>query len=164
MSLKFNADEVFQIAVQIENNAAAFYRRAAEMHSEKQNKEFFEELAKMEQNHARTFSGIQDSFGSNQPDPGYFDPHGETGMYLKAMAEGHGGEGSLSDPSTLSGDEPLEQVLQIALKLEKKSILYYTGLRDLVPEELGKDRVDLIIGEERKHVAMISAALSDFSD
>ena len=46
--------------------------------------------------------------------------------------------------------------MQIAIELEQKSILFYVGLRDMVPEKLGRDRVDTIIEEEKGHVTSLS--------
>ena len=54
----------------------------------------------------------------------------------------------------------MKQILDIAIDLEKKSILYYVGLKELVPQSLGKDNLDKIITEEHKHVAQISQILS----
>ncbi len=90
-----------------------------------------------------------------------FDPDGEGSAYLHALAEAHGGEGSPKIADSLSGSESMKQILDIALGLEKKSILYYVGLKELVPKSLGKDTIDEIIAEEHKHVAQISKILSN---
>ena len=47
MSLDFNADEVFEIAEQIERNGSEFYRKAAENMSNPKAKEFLNHLAEM---------------------------------------------------------------------------------------------------------------------
>jgi rubrerythrin len=59
----------------------------------------------------------------------------------------------------LTGQESLQEILRIAIDLEKKSILHYLGLREMVPPRLGKDKIDAIISEERKHIVQLSAAL-----
>ena len=88
-----------------------------------------------------------------------FDPHEEGSLYLSAMADTHGGEGSPAVADTLTGRETMAQILQTAIELEKKSILLYVGLRDLVPENLGKNQIDTIINEEKSHVVVLQRKL-----
>jgi rubrerythrin len=49
-------------------------------------------------------------------------------MYLKVMADAHGGEGNPEITKTLTGKESIKEILNIALALEKQSILFYIGL------------------------------------
>ena len=66
-----------------------------------------------------------------------------------------------ADPSDkLTGRESLEEILQTAIGLEKDSITFYLGIREMVPEKLGKDKVDRIIKEEMSHVVMLTEELS----
>lgn len=53
MVLDFNADEIFQIAEQIERNGARFYRSAALLGFDKGTKQKLLELAKMEDTQLR---------------------------------------------------------------------------------------------------------------
>ena len=153
MLQRFPANEVFEMAIRAEQNGAAFYRKAAEVLEEKSSVAFLTELAVMEDDHEKVFSGMRKNLSEMEQKDTVFDPHDEASLYLAAASDAHGGEGSPAVAATLTGDETLEQILRIAIKLEQKSILFYLGLRDLVPEQLGKDRVDAIIEEEKKHVA-----------
>lgn len=156
MSIRFNADEIFSIAIKIEENGAAFYRRAAELHSGKQFARTLESLAEMEDGHKRTFEEMKEKLSEVERAEKVFDPLGETALYLGAMGDYHGGEGSLGAREKLTGRESITEIIDIALDLEKKSILYYVGLKDLVPADLGADKIDLIINEEKKHVVQLS--------
>jgi rubrerythrin len=155
MGLRFNADEVFTMAVNIEENAAAFYRRAGELQEQSPHVKLFTDLAKMEERHKKMFeemrAGLAEEFKAEKS----YDPDGETELYLAAMADTHSGEGSIQMTEQLSPNDTLGDIISLALKLEKKSILYYIGLRDLVPERLGRDKIDVIIGEEKRHVAQL---------
>jgi rubrerythrin len=88
-----------------------------------------------------------------------YDPAGESAQYLSAMAASHGGEGSPSAADALSGKETMAQILTTAIGLEKESILFYLGIKDLVPPKLGQKKVDDIINEERKHVIQLNTLL-----
>ena len=57
--------------------------------------------------------------------------------------------------------EPTD-VLQKALQLEQNAVIYYLGVRDTVPEELGAGRVDEIVREEMGHIALLSEMLEAF--
>jgi rubrerythrin len=71
------------------------------------------------------------------------------------MADGHGGEGDPFAAATLTGRETLGDILTLAIGLEKKSVLFYLGLRDMVPPKLGGKRIEKIIEEEKSHIAAL---------
>ena len=86
-----------------------------------------------------------------------FDPNDESSQYLAAMADTHGGEGSPTAADALTGKEALKEVIDIAIGLEKESILFYLGLKDFVPPKFGQDKLDEIIAEERRHIIQLNA-------
>ena len=159
MAIVFNADEVFEMAVRIENNGAAFYRKAAGLQSDIKNQKFLEGLANMEDRHEKIFTDMRTTLTEKDKEPKVFDPFDEVSQYLAAMADTMGGEGSPSVADALTGNESLEEILNIAVGLEKDSILFYLGIKDLIPAQSGKDRIDEIIKEERRHVIQLSKLL-----
>jgi len=56
MAFEFNVDEVLEMAIRIESNGAAFYRKAAGMQSDAKKRKFLEGLAAMEDQHQKTFT------------------------------------------------------------------------------------------------------------
>ena len=159
MAIVFNADEVFEMAVRIENNGAAFYRKAAGLQSDIKNQKFLEGLANMEDRHEKIFTDMRTTLTEKDKEPKVFDPFDEVSQYLAAMADTMGGEGSPSVADALTGNESLEEILKIAVGLEKDSILFYLGIKDLIPAQSGQDRIDEIIKEERRHVVQLSNLL-----
>ena len=159
MAIVFNADEIFEMAIRIENNGAAFYRKAAGLQSDTKNQKFLEGLANMEDQHQKIFIEMRTTLTQKDKDPKVFDPYDEVSQYLAAMADTMGGEGSPSVADSLTGDETLEEILRIAVGLEKDSILFYLGIKDLIPSQSGQDRIDEVIREERRHVAQLSNLL-----
>ena len=59
MSYDFNADDVFEMAEQIERNGAVFYRKAAADIKDPDAKNFLSDLAAMEDSHEKTFSTMR---------------------------------------------------------------------------------------------------------
>jgi rubrerythrin len=156
MAITFNADEALKMAVRIEQNGAAFYRKAAEFKKDDGSSDFLIELAEMEDEHEKTFESMRAELADEEKGGNAYDPYDEAALYLGAMADSHGGEGDPGAAEKLTGDEGLDEILNIAIGLEKESILFYTGLKDMVPEHLGKEKLDDIIGEERGHVAILA--------
>jgi len=161
MVTRFNADEVFEVAIRTEQNGAAFYRKAAELFAGKLDTVSLKNLAAMEDRHEQTFVRMRKQLAESEKKPTVFDPNDELSLYLGAMADTHGGEGSPKAAEKLTGNESMEDILQIALDLEQKSILFYVGLRDLVPENLGREQIDEIIAEEKSHVSTIGRMLEN---
>ena len=160
MSITFNADEVFEMAEQIERNGAKFYREAAGVTKDRPAKDMFLRLAAMEDGHLRTFQQMRKSLSDQEKGTTTFDPEGEASLYLQAMADDRGFEGMRSRNVKLTGKESTRELLEIALGAEKNSILYYVGLKPLVPDEAGKDKIEGIIMEEVRHAAELRRYLA----
>ena len=109
----------------------------------------------------KTFQEMHDSFSGGMREQLVFDPDNVEVLYLQAIASSHGGEGSHSVAQSLTGDESMKDIIRIALDLENKSILYYVGVREIVKVPHEKDKIDTIIGEERKHVAQLTKVLNE---
>jgi rubrerythrin len=159
MAYDFNLDEVFEMAIQIEANGSTFYRKAADMQQDPENKAFLEKLAHMEDKHKATFEGMRKEISDGGKQQTVFDPANELSMYLKAMADSHGGEGDPDIAASFTGEEPIEEIITTAIGLEKESILFYLGLKDLVPPKYGHDKLDEIIREEKLHIAQLNGFL-----
>jgi rubrerythrin len=159
MSIRYSADEVFEMAEQIERNGAKFYRRAAELALEESTRSLMSELADMEDSHERTFSGMRGDLSADERKEMVFDPDNELDLYLRTMADKHVFDVSVDPSERLTGGEKLEDILQMAIGLEKDSIVFYLGLKQMVPERFGRDRLDGIIREEYGHISTLAAKL-----
>jgi rubrerythrin len=158
MTIHFNADEVFQMAEQIERNGAKFYRIAAERTADPSAKQLLLDLAAMEVRHERIFAEMRSEL-TEEERKATFDPEGEAAAYLNAMADGHVFD--LRDPSKrLTGKESLDDLFRIAIGIEKDSIVFYVTMTDLVPARFGRGKINSIINEEQKHIALLSRAMS----
>ena len=155
----FNAAEVFDMAIKIEENGAKFYRRAAELQTDDADKKFLETLAKMEDRHKAIFEEMKATLADAEKQGTVFDPKEELTLYLNAMADAHGGEGDPDVAESFTGRESMAEIVAIAVGLEKESILFYVGIKDLVPPKFGRDKIDTIIKEETLHVAQLKGFL-----
>lgn len=153
MGLGFNADEIFEMAEQIERNGAAYYREAAASVTNADDKTFLVELADMEDGHGVTFADLRKNLASDEKETVTFDPEEESAQYLKALADTRVFYQKDIDLSSMTG------ILKGAITAEKDSIVFYLGMKDMVGGTHGKNRIDAIIKEEMKHIKLLSSRL-----
>ncbi len=153
MMYDFNADEVFAMAEKIEINGANFYRSASKNISDPDSKKLLEKLAAMEDTHLKTFSELRSQLTDKEKQTIVFDPENESIAYLRALADTRVFFEKKIDMSSI------EEILKDAIVAEKDSIVFYLGIKDMVPDEKGKQRVDKIIKEEMGHIQLLSTEL-----
>ena len=153
MAYVFNMDEIFKMAEQIERNGAAFYRDAAKEISDSKHKELLLELAQMEDQHEEIFASLRTQLSENEKTSTAFDPEGEAVLYLNALADTRVFFEKTIDISSM------ETILKEALMAEKDSIVFYLGMKELIPEKSGKAKVDFIIKEEMAHIKLLGKKL-----
>jgi rubrerythrin len=150
MLYDFNANEILQMAEQIEKNGADFYRKSSEKIQDPEGKKLLLNLAEMEDQHEQTFAALRSKLSAEEKVQTVFDPEGETVRYLKALADS-----KVFFEKTIDTDN-MEGILKEAITAEKDSILFYLGIKDLVPESLGQNRIDEIIKEEMAHIHLLT--------
>jgi rubrerythrin len=155
MPITFNAAEIFEMAVEIEQNGAKFYREAAKKTADEDTKKMLLDMASMEDGHIKTFQAMRKELTEKEKAKTVFDPYNEGGLYLQAMADSHGTEGKVSPIQKLTGQETIQEILEIALNAEKDSVVFYYGLKSYVSEKAGKDKVEAVIMEELSHIRIL---------
>jgi len=153
MSIDFNANEVFEIAEQIERNGAEFYRKASENVIDDNVKKLLNELAEMEDEHEKTFKKLRSELTIDDKVLTTFDPDGEAEKYLRALADTRVFYEKEIDISSL------KEIYKSAITAEKDSIVFYLGMKDVIPADLGKQKLDEIIKEEMSHIKLLSKGL-----
>ncbi len=159
--IAFNADEILEMAEQIERNGARFYRKAAGLEALSGNKGLLLDLADKEDEHERIFVSMRTELSEKEREAQVFDPDNELALYLQAMADGYVFDVKTNPEDELKGSETLEDVLTLAIGKEKDSIVFYLGIKDMNSTRLGKDRIDNIIKEEMRHVSQLSQELAN---
>ena len=159
MAITFSMDEIFAMAERIERNGIAFYRKAIGNVSGTELKKIFEELIEMELDHEKTFAAMRAELTDSERMPAVFDPDDEVGMYLQSMADGRVFDIKADPSKKLTGSETPQGILNLAIGLEKDSIVFYLGLEEYVPAESGKDKIRTIIKQEMGHIALLDDKL-----
>lgn len=147
----FEAKEIFQFAIRIEENGEKFYRFAHDLVSDEETKKIFNYLAEEEIKHKEIFtdllSGITKDVSFDNYSDEYFD-------YLSSYVD-----------NVIFTDDQLEKqrkevndalsAVDFAMQRELDSILYYHEVEKFVSEDK-KSLIEKIIEEERKHYAKLS--------
>jgi rubrerythrin len=160
MSFDFSADEILAMAEQIERNGARFYRRAAGLVKDVEVSKLLQELATWEDGHEKAFASMRHILKERERKPTTFDPEDETSLYLRAMADGHVFDVRVDPVDKLTGKESAKDILRLAIGQEKDSIIFYLGIRDMVSEVMGKDKIDEIIKEEMRHIGFLNKQIN----
>jgi rubrerythrin len=158
MAGMFNAIEILKIAQRIEENGARFYLLAAEKTADANQKKTLLDLSAMEEVHEKTFVEMEKRFTSSKKELEISDLDGEVDAYLRAFAEGRVFDLNAAPEKLLKQGASWSDILKTAIGLEKDSIVFYLGIRRMVPESLGKSQIDDIIAEEMRHISMLSLA------
>jgi rubrerythrin len=153
MTYDFTANDVFEMAEQLERNGARFYRNAAENAGDPEANTFLIRLAEMEDAHEKTFAFLRSNLSEKGKAATIFDPQHESALYLRALADTKVFFEKEIDLSSM------REILKAAILAEKDSIVFYLGMKDLVPDKLGKDELDKIIKEEMGHIRILSKEL-----
>lgn len=154
----FNVREVFEIAEEIERSGVAFYEKAAKIAKEPEGKKFLLELAVMEEGHEKRFHSLKEEFTAKEGDE-FYDIDNKALTYLKTIGSGAIFDITNDTSEQFTGEETLEEIYNLAIKFEKETVVYFTTIKNIVPESLGKDKIDLLIAEEIGHIMSISKQL-----
>jgi rubrerythrin len=127
----------------------AFYQALADKTTKKNARDIYDYLAGEEKKHLDTFQGMSGSLGQAKPQ----QTHSEDYMlYLKALVD------SVVFPKIGEiGQKAFDEIeaLDIGIRAEKDSILFYMELQNSVRER-DRDVVRNVVDEERKHLRQLS--------
>jgi rubrerythrin len=143
----FKASDVFEVAIQIEDNGEKFYRHAINLTDDPKMKDILEFVANEEVKHKKLFQGMASKVGDDYVPPESYP--GEYCNYVRAYAK------NLVFPAEKLETEfgkikTMGDALEFAIQREIESILYYLEMRNFIPAS-HRQEVDDIIDEERKH-------------
>ena len=107
----------------------------------------------MEDDHEKIFENMQKELTAGEQTLLVFDPEDENAVYLKALADTR-----VFFKKEKPGSD-MTQILKSAIQTEKDSIVFYLGMKEMVPEKYGKSRINDIIKEEMSHLKLLSGKL-----
>lgn len=143
--------EIFEMAVNVEEDGERFYRYLSEHVKDPELKKFFDFMANEERRHAERFREIAQSVGM---DEAYLDSD-EAMAYLKEIVSGRIFPRYDDMVAWIEGRD-FQDMVNYSLSMEKETVIFYLELRSLLRGEREKEMVEKIIDEERNHIRMLT--------
>jgi len=143
MDKRFNIGEAFVIAVQLEKNGAAFYKKVASSVSDSAAREFLEELAEQELEHEKVFTEIATSSMAK------IEMDETTEAYIKVLATEF--VFTLEHNKENWENMTFLNAIDFAIGREKDAIIFFMGLTGALEGEDYK-RINRIVQEEKSHM------------
>lgn len=164
MSSRFNADEIFEIAIKIERNGQAFYAKAAEKFAANPElKKLMEDLVVWESSHEKLFKQMKSDFAAKHPDSIAIDPDNQSALYLQAIADGKIFHLSTMEEEAAKVSDNILQVLDYAIAKEKDAAVFFMSLQNLIPDQEGKSKIQDVIQEELGHAIYLAEKKQAFA-
>ena len=157
MPYLLHSQEVVEIGLKIEQNGRAFYLKVAELATRPDVRELFSFLAKQEQNHILQFRSIMRSGGSYKPPEAVAD---EQSAYIRALADMHIFTADFPPELAAAQAQTPQAAIQIAITVEKDSILFYRNIEDFVPPK-ESEAVRELRRQEEMHLRLLVGKLEE---
>lgn len=148
----FAGSEIVELGIQIEKNGRDFYNALVEQLKNQKAKETFKYLAGEEEKHIAVFQNILDSVHKYEPPESY---PGEYFAYMNALARDYvftQKDKGREIAKNVKGDK---EAISLGIGFEKDSIIFYVGMKKVVPEYDHKI-VDKLITQEQDHLRQMS--------
>lgn len=147
----FSASEVVEIGIQIEKNGMDFYNTLAKQANEAKAKEVFSYLAGEEEKHIQAFQGILGETKGYEPQGLDSDTYFS---YMNALASDHVFTQANKGADIAKAIQNDAQAIDKGIGFERDSIIFYEGMKKVVPD-YGQKIVEGLIKQEQKHLMQL---------
>jgi len=148
----FAGSEIVELGIQIEKNGRDFYNALVKLSKNQRAKETFKYLAGEEEKHIAVFRKILDSVHKYEPPESY---PGEYFAYMNALASEYVFTQEHKGDETAKRTKSDKEAINLGIGFEKDSILFYEGMKKVVPPYDHKI-VDELIIQEQDHLRQLS--------
>jgi len=155
----FNANEIFQIAINIEENGKRFYEKAMELIDDKDAKALLASLAKEELEHLKKFTALKEQLPKEAAAGTVWDPENDMNNYLHMVADMNVFSSDFNLKDELSQVKSAEDALKFGIQFEKDSIIFFLTIQDATDEAKGRELIGQLIEEEKGHLKKLSLEL-----
>jgi len=164
MDYFFNAEEIFHIAVMIEDNGEKFYNHVSATTKDARTKEVCIKLAGQEHKHRLLFEKLlSDVVNKKGAMYNIADFPQEDLSYLKAVSDSNVFTRALNLKDVSGKIKNARDAAIIALDFEKDSILFFIQMKKFTRPEWGQAEIDKLIEQEQEHIVTLTALLKELS-
>lgn len=157
--VQFNVFEVLRIAEEVEHKAARFFLQAAERFEDRSRRDVCYGLAEWRARHRHAWARIRRKYSERTGQFGVFDPDNYLLSNPQVMASLTCFATHPKSSGLLTGKETAEQIVRDAVRRARGVGVFYEGLKGFVHDPEGARVIDAMIGEEKRHIRLLSGAL-----
>ena len=147
----FAGSEVVELGIQIENNGRDFYNTLVKQSKNQKAQEVFKFLASEEEKHIKVFQGILDKTQKFEPLGLDADKYLD---YMKALALEHIFTQKDQGEQIAQNTKSDKQAIDIAIRFEEDSIVFYAGMKKIVPA-YNEKIIESLITQEENHLRQL---------
>ena len=159
MIFNFNAAEVFDMAIKIEENGKKFYDEAVKLIDDPEVKKLFTDLALEEIQHKAKFESLKTQLPKEAITPTVFDPEHEMNAYIKALADQHVFIAAEDLAAKMTEVKDARSALKLAIEFEKDSVIFFLTMQDATDDHKGQAFINALVKEEQEHLRRLSMQL-----
>ncbi len=148
----FNAGDILQFAIRVEEDGEMFYRKAALNAETKETGDFFNAAADEEARHKTVFADMLKGIDINPPAESF---RGEYAAYLRDFIDGKVIFTRKEKDQAMSDTLDTLSAIRFSMGREVDSILYYHEAKQFLDKKHYAE-IDRIIDEERKHFVKLA--------
>jgi rubrerythrin len=160
MIFNFNAAEVFQVAIKIEENGKKFYDQAVKVIDDPAVKKLFEELGLQEVEHKKHFENLKAQLPAQLQASDVWFPENEMEAYLKMMADQHIFTSDESLQTSMAGLKNIRDALKMAIEFEKDSVIFFLSMQEATDSKKDQEMIGLLVKEEQTHLRRLALELA----
>jgi len=166
MIFRFNAGEVFKIALMIEDNGRLFYETAATKPFSEEIINLFKGLAAEEITHKAIFTTLLKNLPPETTASTVWDPDNELDKYLKMMANEHVFSKEPKAITAMLDDiSSPAAAIRLAMAFERDTIVFFLELQAQSEKYDDSQReIKKLVDEERKHLAKLMGMLQKINN
>ena len=148
MESRFSVCELIEMGVHIEENGRAFYLALCDMAQTSQGATVFRTLARAEEQHKEFFRNLSKDSCNFEPVENFPEDYF---AYLNSLADQYVFTVKDKGAEIARSVKTYQEAIDLGVKFEKDSILFYQEMRQALPEKDG-EVLDKIIEEEKSHL------------
>jgi rubrerythrin len=162
----FSILEAVEVALLMEEEGIRFYTLAEERAGDPEMKKLFAVLRDKEHQHVETFRRLYGDLAAREgtADAELWLLDQEISSWFRAYVESTVFPTRGAAERTIAGLHGVVDILRLALRVEKDSILFYHELLAHAPWPEAKELLEKVIAEERRHVLFIREKLRSLGE
>lgn len=152
MAMLVTGGELIDVAIGIERSGAAFYEYLVNTAGDLRAQVMYKYLADKEKEHLKTFQALRTDVGDYGSPMSSSD---EYAAYLDALVKSAVFDNDMMARKMAAKASSDSEAIEIAIRAEKDSILFYAAIKDLVRRP-DVEVIDKIVEEEKSHLTQLS--------